>query len=117
MDSVFPPLTERQERALKRMELLRELRKPSAWYWIKLLFARGLPRGRWLWARMAIAWAAYFFYLWKFKPPHSEFLWFAMILSTVWFAFALFDRHVMTPMQAKIEAARELLEQEQEKAL
>jgi hypothetical protein len=102
---------------LQRMELLRELRKPSPWYWIKLVFGRSMPRGRWLWARMVAAWATYGFYLWQFKPPHSEFLRFGMIFFSAMFAFALFDQCVMSPMQRKIEAARELLEQEQKKAL
>jgi hypothetical protein len=121
MDSVFPPLTERQERLLKRMELLRELRKPSPWYWMRLVFCRPLHiRWRWpapLWFRAALTlgWGVFLFWVNRSSshPRSVPTVW--MIFMGVPLLIALFDRYVMAPAERKIAVAIELLEQEQEK--
>ena len=118
MDGVFSPLTERQERALKRMELLRELRKPSLWCGMKLVLRPRFGWGVRHWSGVLAGWTGMLiFYLVERKVGHPEIPGFGLLLSTVILSISLFDRFVMTPMQAKIEAARELLEQEQKQAL
>jgi hypothetical protein len=118
MDGVYPPLTERQERVLKRMELLQELRRPSPWYWMKRVLRPSFGWGVRHWSRILLSWIGMLiFYLVERKLGHPEIAGFGLLFSTIVLAISLFDRFVMTPMQAKIEAARELLEHEQKQAL
>jgi hypothetical protein len=113
MDSIYPPLTEKQERALRRMELLRELRKPTPWARISpLVHGSPLFIGAWPWVRIIFVTSLAIIYLTEWKTLHSTL---SVVMLTFWslvLVALLIDQVVIRPMQKKVEAATELIEQE-----